>query len=77
MFFGPKKVIVVAGRNKVVDGTPEDAIKRVKVWAAAPNARRLSYNTPCAIRKISRDCVKKRGSFEKPSTAQLLSRRFS
>jgi L-lactate utilization protein LutB len=48
MFFGPMKVIVVAGRNKIVDGTVDDAIRRVKEWASPPNARRLKYNTPCA-----------------------------
>ncbi len=56
MFFGPKKVIVVAGRNKLVDGTIDDAIKRVKEWASPPNARRLKYNTPCAKTGFCCDC---------------------
>ncbi len=56
MFFGPKKVIVVAGRNKLVDGTLDDAVKRVKDWASPPNARRLNYNTPCAKTGFCCDC---------------------
>jgi len=48
MLFGPKKVIVVAGRNKLVDGDVADAIKRIKEWSSPPNARRLNFDTPCA-----------------------------
>lgn len=48
MFFGPHKVIVVAGRNKIVDGDLDAAINRIKNWASPPNAKRLNYNTPCA-----------------------------
>lgn len=56
MFFGPKKVIVVAGRNKLVDGSIEDAIRRVKDWASPPNAKRLNYNTPCSKTGFCSDC---------------------
>lgn len=56
MFFGPKKVIVVAGRNKLVDGTVEDAIRRVKEWSSPPNARRLNFKTPCATTGFCSDC---------------------
>src|SRR6185369_4969999 len=56
MFFGPRKVIVVAGRNKLVDGTPLDAIARVKNWATPPNARRLNFKTPCASTGFCSDC---------------------
>lgn len=56
MLFGPKKVIVVAGRNKLVDGDVNDAIKRVKDWASPPNAKRLNYNTPCAKTGFCSDC---------------------
>ncbi len=46
MAFGPKKVIVVAGVNKIVD-TLEDGLKRAK--SVAPmNARRITHKTPCA-----------------------------
>ncbi|ACM18979.1 protein of unknown function DUF162 [Geotalea daltonii FRC-32] len=56
MFFGPKKVIVVAGRNKLVDGDIDAAVKRVKDWASPPNARRLNYNTPCSKTGFCSDC---------------------
>lgn len=56
MFFGPKKVIVVAGRNKLVDGTIDDAIRHVKEWASPPNAKRLNFKTPCAVTGFCSDC---------------------
>lgn len=56
MLFGPRKVIVVAGRNKLVDGTVQDAITRVKAWATPPNAKRLDYKTPCATTGFCSDC---------------------
>ncbi|GFE57187.1 lactate utilization protein [Geobacter sp. AOG1] len=56
MFFGPRQVIVVVGRNKLVDGDVNAAIKRVKDWASPPNAKRLNYNTPCAKTGFCSDC---------------------
>ena len=56
MLFGPQKVIVVAGRNKLVDGTVQDAIIRVKSWATPPNAKRLDYKTPCSSTGFCSDC---------------------
>jgi L-lactate utilization protein LutB len=56
MFFGPKKVIVVVGRNKLVDGSVEDAIQRIKTYAAPPNTKRLSLATPCATTGFCTDC---------------------
>lgn len=56
MFFGPKKVIVVAGRNKLVDGDLQTAIDRIKNWASPPNAKRLNYNTPCAKTGFCSNC---------------------
>lgn len=56
MFFGPRKVVVVVGRNKLVDGTPQDAITRIKNWATPPNAKRLSFNTPCARTGFCSNC---------------------
>lgn len=47
MIFGPKRVIVVAGANKIVPDIPA-AVQRVKAIAAPQNARRLSCQTPCA-----------------------------
>jgi hypothetical protein len=56
MSFGPRKVIVVAGRNKLVDGTLQDAIARVKNRATPPNSRRLNFKTPCARTGFCSDC---------------------
>lgn len=50
--FGPKKVIIVAGVNKIVE-TVEDGIKRAKSIAPM-NARRITHKTPCA----TDDCMK-------------------
>ncbi len=54
--FGPKRTIVVAGRNKLVDGDLAAAIHRVKNVAAPPNARRLNCNTPCARTGFCANC---------------------
>jgi YkgG family uncharacterized protein len=56
MFFGPRKVIVVAGRNKLVDGDLQAAIDRIKNWASPPNAKRLNFNTPCAKTGFCSNC---------------------
>lgn len=56
MTFGPKKVIVVAGRNKLVEGDLQAAISRVKNYASPPNARRLNLNTPCAKTGFCSNC---------------------
>lgn len=47
MLFGPKKVIVVVGVNKLVKDIDE-AIKRNREVAAPANAKRLNRDTPCA-----------------------------
>jgi L-lactate utilization protein LutB len=57
MFFGPQKVIVVAGRNKLVEGDAMDAMQRVKSWATPPNAKRLNFNTPCARTGFCSNCT--------------------
>jgi hypothetical protein len=56
MLFGPKKVIVVAGRNKLVDGDVAEAMRRVKRDSSPPNAKRLSFKTPCATTGFCSDC---------------------
>ena len=47
MIFGPKKVILLAGMNKVVR-TVEEAISRVRNHAAPLNAVRVGKKTPCS-----------------------------
>ena len=45
--YGPKSVIFVVGRNKLVRSL-DDAVKRVKCYAAPPNSDRLGGDTPCS-----------------------------
>jgi LUD domain len=55
MTFGPGKVILVAGYNKIV-GNVDEAIKRVRNEATPPNARRLNVDVPCANLGWCVDC---------------------
>jgi hypothetical protein len=55
MFIGPKKVIVVAGVNKIVKDI-EAAEKRVRDWTAPQNAKRLNRKTPCVETGVCADC---------------------
>ena len=45
--WGPKRVIYLIGRNKLVEGGLDDAIARVRREACPRNARRLGRRTPC------------------------------
>ena len=47
--YGPKRVVYVVGRNKVVAGGVEEAVARIRRCACPPNARRLGKRTPCGI----------------------------
>jgi L-lactate utilization protein LutB len=53
--YGPEKVIIVVGRNKIVRDV-EAGIDRVKNVAAPMNARRFGANTPCAKTGKCSDC---------------------
>jgi len=53
--FGPKNVIILAGRNKIVADL-DDAIYRIKNYAAPVNAMRLDKKTPCAKTSFCQDC---------------------
>jgi hypothetical protein len=55
MFYGPKKVIFVAGRNKLT-ANPHTAVARIKKVACPLNARRLGLSTPCALEDRCTDC---------------------
>lgn len=46
LLFGPERVFVVAGKNKIVKNLDE-AVKRVKTTAAPLNTKRLSCDTYC------------------------------
>ena len=53
---GPKRVVYVIGRNKIVEGGIDEAIARIKRCACPPNCRRLGKRTPCAETGICGDC---------------------
>lgn len=55
MMFGPEKVILVVGMNKVASDL-ESAMARVKHRAAPINATRLGLKTPCAATGLCGDC---------------------
>lgn len=54
--FGPDRVIIVVGRNKIVD-TVDEAIKRVKNVSCPLNARRAGFNPPCVALNKCIDCL--------------------
>lgn len=56
--FGPKKVIIVAGANKLAHRL-EDALERAKLYAAVPNNVRLKRNTPCTVTGVCSECLSK------------------
>ena len=55
MTFGPKKVIVVAGMNKVTPDL-ESGLRRVSEIAAPMRAKSLEMDTPCAKTGVCNDC---------------------
>jgi hypothetical protein len=55
MFYGHKKVFIVAGINKLCKDYDE-AIKRIKSIACPKNAERLKLNTPCRFTGKCNDC---------------------
>jgi len=53
--YGPRNVVVMAGRNKIVAGLDE-AVTRIKEYAAPVNCLRLERKTPCAETASCNDC---------------------
>ncbi len=53
--FGPKKVVVVVGRNKITADL-KTAMYRIKDYAAPANAMRLDCKTPCVKTSECADC---------------------
>ena len=53
--FGPPKVIIVAGGNKLVEDL-DGALARVKEVAAPLHAWRDGYKTPCGVTGICKEC---------------------
>lgn len=54
--YGPEKVLILAGMNKVVTNV-EEGIHRVRNFASPPNTMRLHKNTPCAVNGRCGDCL--------------------
>jgi L-lactate utilization protein LutB len=55
LIYGPRHVVVLAGRNKLVPDM-EDAFFRVKNYAAPVNAMRLDKKTPCVKTSSCEEC---------------------
>ena len=55
MLYGPDKVIVIAGINKIVKDVNE-AVERNRRIAAPANAKRLDKKTPCAALGYCTEC---------------------
>jgi L-lactate utilization protein LutB len=53
--FGPKHVVILVGRNKIVPDV-EEAMFRIKNYAAPINAMRLDKKTPCVKTSYCEDC---------------------
>ena len=53
--FGPRWVVVVVGRNKIVPDL-EDAMFRIKNYAAPANSMRLDKKTPCVKTSYCEEC---------------------
>ena len=53
--YGPKKILVVAGMNKVMD-TLEAAVRRARTVAAPMNQQRFMLNNPCSVTGTCGDC---------------------
>ncbi len=55
MVFGPKWVVIMVGRNKIVSDL-EQAMDRIKIMAAPANAIRHEQKTPCVKTAYCMDC---------------------
>ncbi len=53
--FGPRWVIILVGRNKIVPDVDE-AMERVRNYAAPANAMKLGMDTPCVKTAVCSDC---------------------
>ncbi len=53
--FGPKQVVILVGRNKIVPSL-DAAMYRIKEYASPVNAMRLDCKTPCVKTSHCEDC---------------------
>ena len=56
MIFGPRAVIMVVGKNKIV-ADKAAAMERIKTVACPKNASRLARKTPCAEEGVCKSCL--------------------
>lgn len=54
--FGPRHVVILVGRNKIVPDL-KAAMARIKAYAAPANAIRLDKKTPCAKTAVCEECT--------------------
>jgi hypothetical protein len=57
MIYGPRRVVLVIGRNKLVKGDVDAAIARIAEIAGPVNAYRLGCKTPCAVTGQCANCA--------------------
>ncbi len=55
--FGPRQVVLVVGRNKLVRGDETAALERIAAIAGPVNAYRLGRKTPCAVSGQCANCA--------------------
>ena len=55
IMWGPKHVLLIVGRNKICQNV-EDAMCRIKTYAAPVNCMNLNKKTPCAKTGLCHDC---------------------
>lgn len=55
MMFGPKKVIVITGVNKVVEDL-DSALERIRLKASPMNNKRIGLPNPCTTTGICMEC---------------------
>lgn len=53
--YGPKRVLLIVGKNKLVDSI-EEGLERMRRDCCPPNAQRQNLKTPCAITGKCADC---------------------
>jgi len=55
LIFGPKNVVILVGRNKIVPDL-EAAMGRIKNYVAPINTKRLGKKTPCVKTSYCEEC---------------------
>lgn len=54
--YGPKKLVLIVGMNKIAGGDVDGAMKRARNDAATMNAQRFGLNTPCSKNGTCMNC---------------------